>query len=68
MPRVSTPVFQLFYRNSYSVSSGNGFEILDDGTSAQVRDHDRGNANVACFEKTMKDKVPFIVILGRWLK
>jgi len=50
------------------VGRGGGFEILKDGTSAQVRDHDRAHANVACFEKSMNEKVPFIVILGMWLK
>lgn len=49
------------------MSSGGGFEILEDGTSAQVRDHDRTHANVACFENSMKQKAPLIVILGKRL-
>jgi len=68
LPRVSTPSSELSYGTSHSVGRGGGFEILKDGTSAQVRDHDRAHANVACFEKSMNEKVPFIVILGMWLK
>lgn len=49
------------------MGSGGGFEILEDGTSAQVRDHDRTHANVACFENSMKQKAPLIVILGKRL-
>lgn len=50
------------------MGSGGGFEMLEDGTSAQVRDHDRSHANVACFEKSMQQKAPLIVILGKRLE
>ena len=47
-----------------SVSSGGGFDLDENGSSVQVRDHKRSDANVACFEKNKKEHIPLVVILG----